>query len=101
MAGTSWNSTTCGPHNFGYRTTCFACERDRGNAKLNKTGGPSSKPGRPASNPSGPAPKAGEPRTKSGANSQSNHWQGSLLTGQTLRKQIRAAKDDLRFCQWC
>eukprot|EP00971_Amphidinium_carterae_P148848 2950768-Amphidinium_carterae.1 len=31
-----WNST--GFNNFGYRTTCFQCKQDRGNAKLNKTG---------------------------------------------------------------
>eukprot|EP00971_Amphidinium_carterae_P298138 5924081-Amphidinium_carterae.1 len=47
-AGTSWDCTLCGFFNFGYRTTCFACKQKRGNAKIKKTGGPSSKSGGPA-----------------------------------------------------
>eukprot|EP00971_Amphidinium_carterae_P254624 5054985-Amphidinium_carterae.1 len=74
---------TCGFYNFGYRTECFACKHARGNAKINRTGGPSSKPGSPAQKPGAPA---GEPPTKSGANAQNN--QNSLLTEQTLRTQI-------------
>eukprot|EP00971_Amphidinium_carterae_P311468 6190521-Amphidinium_carterae.1 len=42
-AGTSWDCPICGFYNFGYRSTCFACKRDKGDAKLNKTGGPASK----------------------------------------------------------
>eukprot|EP00971_Amphidinium_carterae_P013368 263593-Amphidinium_carterae.1 len=82
----------CGFYNFCYRTTCLACKLDRGNAKINKTGGPSSKPGAPATKPGGPAGKASLPPTKTGPNSQSKL--GELLTEQLLRKQIKAAKDD-------
>eukprot|EP00971_Amphidinium_carterae_P143406 2841236-Amphidinium_carterae.1 len=89
MAGTYWNCGTCGFYNFGYRTECFACRCARGNAK---TGGPSSKPGSPAQKPGKPAAKAGGPPTRSGSNGPAN--QDSLLTEQTLRKQIKAAKDD-------
>eukprot|EP00971_Amphidinium_carterae_P294537 5847972-Amphidinium_carterae.1 len=41
MVGTSWDCGTCSFYNFGYRTECFACKRDRGNAKIKKAGGPS------------------------------------------------------------
>eukprot|EP00971_Amphidinium_carterae_P332981 6467432-Amphidinium_carterae.1 len=92
MAGTFWNCGTCGFYNFGCRTDCFACKDARGNAKVNKTGGPSSKPGSLARKPGSPATKAGEPPTKSGSNDPTN--QNGLLTEQTLRQQIRAAKDD-------
>eukprot|EP00971_Amphidinium_carterae_P011791 232331-Amphidinium_carterae.1 len=47
MASTFWNCGTCGFYNFGYRTECFACKCARGNAKIQKTGGPASKPGSP------------------------------------------------------
>eukprot|EP00971_Amphidinium_carterae_P075952 1500638-Amphidinium_carterae.2 len=65
--------------------------RVRGNAKINRT------VDRPQSLvPGRPATKASEPPTKtflkSSANAQNN--QSNLLTEQTLRKQIRAAKDD-------
>eukprot|EP00971_Amphidinium_carterae_P214597 4258481-Amphidinium_carterae.1 len=78
MVGTSWDCTACGFYDFGYRTSCFKCKGDRGNAKLNKIGGPSRKPGSPAPNkksgqpagntnkPGGLASKAGEPPPKSG-----------------------------------
>eukprot|EP00971_Amphidinium_carterae_P094957 1878955-Amphidinium_carterae.1 len=92
MPGTFWNCGTCGFYNFGYRTECFACNCARGNAKINKTGGPSSKPGSPARKPKSSATKAGVPPTRSGSNGPTT--QDGLLTEQTLRKQIRAAKDD-------
>eukprot|EP00971_Amphidinium_carterae_P154816 3069700-Amphidinium_carterae.1 len=95
MAGSSWDCGTAGIYNFGYRTECFACKRARGNAKINRTGGPSSKPGSPAPKPGGPATKAGEPPTKSSANSHYN--QSGLLTEQTLRKQIGRSGADGDF----
>eukprot|EP00971_Amphidinium_carterae_P032291 635970-Amphidinium_carterae.1 len=67
-------------YNFGYRTTYlnFYCKSYRGNAKIKKTGGPSSKPGKPAAKKPGqpatsnkktsePANKSGEQATKTGA----------------------------------
>eukprot|EP00971_Amphidinium_carterae_P233356 4631720-Amphidinium_carterae.1 len=92
MAGTFWNCGTCGFYHFGYRTECFACKNARGNAKTQKTGGPASKPGSPARKPGQPATQAGQPPTRSGSNGPAA--QDSLLTEQTLRKQIKAAKDD-------
>eukprot|EP00971_Amphidinium_carterae_P038001 747226-Amphidinium_carterae.1 len=68
MAGTFWSCGTCGFYNFGYRTECFPCKCARGNAKINKTGGPPSKPGSLARKPGLPATKAGGPPTRSGSN---------------------------------
>eukprot|EP00971_Amphidinium_carterae_P031547 621308-Amphidinium_carterae.1 len=51
-----------------------------------------SKPGSPARKPGSPATGAGKPPTRSGSNGPAA--MDSLLTEQTLRKQIKAAKDD-------
>eukprot|EP00971_Amphidinium_carterae_P348997 6490785-Amphidinium_carterae.1 len=85
MAGTFWNCGTCG-------TECFACKNARGNAKIQKTGGQSLKPGAPARKPGTPATQARQPPTRSGSNGPAA--MDSLLTEQTLRKQIKAAMDD-------
>eukprot|EP00971_Amphidinium_carterae_P307824 6117805-Amphidinium_carterae.1 len=77
--GTSWDCAAFGFYNFGYRSACFACERGREDTKGSKAGGPRS--------------KAGAPSTKSSQESNQNRA-GIPSNKQTLRKRIRAAKDN-------